>query len=402
MGGTLAQRRRRAEAQRQKASGGAANSRLAAVLSAADAADDEASSSESTDEEEEEEVEDEPDSDASRSGGAGAEESEDETSSSSSDRESDEAPTSRETFTMVPLADLCNHDDEAECCDFEYSAEHDAMTFVATKAVAKGAQVYIRYNTMDAWKFAKYYGFVPTFNKTSVDCFPIAVPPLPPGEFAGVGDAARIDHDTLRAVASDIALATKRQLFSEQGGGDQLVNHCHVTAKGPNAKLLGVMRLRYMSRDEMSDYPRAFLAPPLSTKNELAVHSKLAEIIEAALAEISGCDAGAPATARAAIAVSVRARDKEVLAGALATCRAKSNECAELLYYGTTKAVVARRAVLEEQLARLRHGRGGGGGSGGSADATAAKAEIDRTVDAAAREALADVAPAWRHRVAKD
>jgi hypothetical protein len=310
-------------------------------------------------------------SSSSSESGTSADSSEDEATSSD-----DESPKEdRETFTMVPLADLCNHDDGGDTCDFEYDANVDAMVFTATKAMRTGEQMMIRYNGMDTWKFAKYYGFVPPAAKPSVDCFPIAPPPLAPPEAVPRPASAKA-YGTRTAVLDDIATATKRQLFSDEGGGKKLLGNCHVTAKGPNAKLLGVMRLRFMSRDEMAHYPRAFLPSMLSAKNEWQAYAAMVTEIDKALADIKA-------------AVSAQ----RPIVGA---------RSAVAMYYGTTKEEVARRAILDAELKALRERRG----AGDATDPTAAAARrwsllnrpLSSDVQLAAEAAIAECAPAWRSR----
>jgi hypothetical protein len=236
-----------------------------------------------------------------------------------------------------------------------------------------------------------------------VDCFPIAPPPLAPPEAVPRPASAKA-YGTRTAVLDDIATATKRQLFSDEGGGKKLLGNCHVTAKGPNAKLLGVMRLRFMSRDEMAHYPRAFLPSMLSAKNEWQAYAAMVTEIDKALADITAV-ASAPRPivgARSAVAACVRARDQHVLEQARAVCAKRANESAEAMYYGTTKEEVARRAILDAELKALRERRG----AGDATDPTAAAARrwsllnrpLSSDVQLAAEAAIAECAPAWRSR----
>ena len=256
----------------------------------------------------------------------------------------------KDLYTLLPLADMFNHD-EGGTQDFQMDAKSKCFVIKSDREFFSGDQVVIKYNSMDHWRFAKYYGFVSeappaTSAEPSAcnrnDAFPIAVP-LPP-------------HRTAAQPNASVLEVTKTLLFEDP----LLRKHCYVTSKGPNQSLLSALRLIHLGESDFDKYTFAFQKDMISVRNEWHAFKFLLDAVNAALGEVKRHrnalnSAGTSGLSeRAQVAVAVRERDFRVLSAAQKVCQSAFKNLCELMYYGAAADSVLRSNAVHEQLEKLR------------------------------------------------
>ena len=155
-----------------------------------------------------------------------------------------------EHFALIPFIDLLNHSNNG-FHNFAYEPQTREFVFRVGQSCPAGAQLFLRYNGMDHWKFAKYYGFVPA-EYGVFDAFPVSV--VPPSAFA-----------------ESVADITRAQIFTDK----RVCKRCYITGVGPNMKLVGALRLRYLTEEELPSLAKAFKKEYLSVRNEWHVYSAI-------------------------------------------------------------------------------------------------------------------------------
>jgi hypothetical protein len=274
--------------------------------------------------------------------------------SSSNDDTSDDDESSEDEsdlLTMVPFVDLFNHDSAQGTTNFSFDKKSCSLTIKADRPVFEGEQIFLRYNNMDHWRFAKYYGFVPDSAvgggdesaPSATDAIPIAVP-IPPT----VTTASR-------QTASMVAV-TKCQLFE----GPALKKHCYVTKRGPNQQLQSVLRLAFLGAEDLENYTAAYEKPPLSIRNEWHVYEYLKNELTMRKLEVErnvkkhskALHQGL--TCRGLTATAVRSRDLAVARDALHEAKKRFEDLCGLLYFGSTATETLRTHVIHDQFRELK------------------------------------------------
>jgi hypothetical protein len=266
------------------------------------------------------------------------------------EEESAVAEAGRDLYTLLPFGDMFNHDDSGSQ-DFGLDEKQGAFIIKSDRALSAGEQVFIKYNSMDHWRFAKYYGFVaaapPISNAEPTGCnrndaFPVAIP-LPPRRAGSSAGASVLE-------------ITKSLLFEDP----LLRKHCYVTSKGPNQSLLSGLRLLHLGEAEFSKYTLAFQKDMISVRNEWHAFKFLVDAVGRTLSEVkrhrNALNAAGTCglSERAQVAVAVRDRDFRVLSAAHKVCQTAYRSLCELLYYGATADSVLRSNPLHAQLVKLR------------------------------------------------
>lgn len=267
-------------------------------------------------------------------------------------------------YTLIPFADLFNHCPINGTGDFTFDKKTCMLTIRADKPYFRGDEVTLKYNNMDHWRFAKYYGFVPNVRPGSgesghtckyhgsTDAFPICVP-LPPVISTG-------------APNSTVLEVTKTQLFE----GKSLRRHCYVTSRGPNQQLLSVSRLRFLTEPDFPKYWQAYEPEPLSIRNEWQVFRFLKDELGMRKLELErnhkrwsqtpDGNAHAPSfptqglSCRGLTAIAVRERDLRVLELAYERCKSKFEDLCGLVYYGTATQDSLRTNIIHAQFRKLK------------------------------------------------
>jgi hypothetical protein len=319
-------------------------------------------------------------------------------------------------YALVPFADYLNHNPQEGLGNFYVVTRRTQRTtedgddgkqsrligdlvVIADRHVLEGEEVCIRYNAMDHWRFAKYYGFVPDpsphargsasrFSKHDdqlrdrvcpTDCFPIFVPgpsQSSPLMLSTTAAKQRVEDDKRRI---DPSHSFANQIVSQVFDSAEFRKHCFVTSLGPNAQLRSVCRLRFLSGAEVGEYYRAYETEFLSVQNEWQAYQFLVEELTLRLREVKrnmlppqtmqraadASDDDARSTTvksespvglshRALTIVSVRDRDYAVLSLALSKCKAILCDLSGLLYCGTSTTNILRRNVIHEQFRKLQ------------------------------------------------
>ncbi|CUG88536.1 Hypothetical protein, putative [Bodo saltans] len=281
--------------------------------------------------------------------------SDDDDTSSSDDDDAEDEP---DLLTMVPFVDLFNHDNAQGTTDFSFDKKSCSLTIKADRPIFEGDQICLRYNNMDHWRFAKYYGFVPdssvvgggensTSNETTslptaTDAIPIAVP-LPPT----VASSSR---------QQSIVAVTKSQLFE----GPALKKHCYVTKRGPNQQLQSVLRLAFLGAEDLERYTAAYEKPPLSIRNDWHVYEYLKNELTMRKLEVErnvkkhskALPQGL--TCRGLTATAVRSRDLAVARDALHEAKKRFEDLCGLLYFGSSTTETLRTHIIHDQFRELK------------------------------------------------
>lgn len=307
----------------------------------------------------------------------------DESDSGSSGSRGDDA-NDPELLAMIPVADMMNHDPQFGTQDFSFDKSTGALQVRATLPLAVGDEVCLRYNAMDHWRFAKYYGFVPgtvpgitsSSEKGALrkgpgggwiagmaDAFPVAPPPpptvtLPMSELRREVSSEPLHEALRRHNAASILAITKAQLFE----GKALKQHCYVTSSGPNQQLRSVLRLAFLGPAELSNYVSAYEVEPLSIRNEWHCYDFLKRELELRRVELERSSKrvhvpSAGLSVRGSTILAVRERDMEVVGAALESCRSRLDDLSNLLHFSgatTMQQQLTRRNVVLQQFRQLK------------------------------------------------
>eukprot|EP00760_Papus_ankaliazontas_P031766 PhM_4_TR5444/c0_g1_i1/m.77811 len=231
----------------------------------------------------------------------------------------------KDTWCLLPFADLFNHCPVNGVTEFGYNADTRSFNFAtrSDQSFAPASPVLLRYATADAglFHFAHHYGFVPESvaggHEPSSDYFPVTLPPDSDEE----GKAGRDPSLTRLAawkIIQDHNLADPYELYISYGG-----------VASPN--LLAALRTLYCQDHEFKMVHLLVVAaenggvpPVVSARNERQVVEYLLWYVRSSLErytttieqDIAGL-AKSSSNPKATMAFRLRIRDKEVLTSSL-------------------------------------------------------------------------------------